>query len=57
MEENDDVTDFFGFIPANSCEYDDTISNCKDLMKVVNCDHDLLKTNCPATCKCSDKIY
>ncbi|XP_047653234.1 cysteine-rich secretory protein 3-like [Phacochoerus africanus] len=42
---------------TNSCEYDDTISNCKDLMKVVNCDHDLLKTKCPATCKCSDKIY
>lgn len=58
MEENDnEVITFFAFIPANSCEYEDTYSNCASLKETWTCASDFVKTNCKAACNCQGKIY
>ena len=58
MEENDnELTNFFVFITANSCEYEDNYSNCKDLKTTLTCNHYFVSDNCKAACKCENKIY
>lgn len=58
VEENDnEVITFFAFIPANSCEYEDTYSNCASLKETWTCASDFVKTNCKAACNCQGKIY
>lgn len=58
MEENDNkVANFFVFLPANSCDYEDAYSNCKQLKDQLGCEDSLTKDNCKASCNCPDKIY
>lgn len=58
MKENDnEVPNFFVFISANSCEYEDVYSNCKQLKNQLGCEDGLTKNSCKASCHCSDKIY
>lgn len=58
MEENDnELTNFFVFIPANRCEKIDDYSNCNVLKKDYTCDHNFVKKNCKASCECEGKIY
>lgn len=47
----------FVFVTANSCEYEDLLSNCDSLKKTAGCGHELLKEKCKATCLCENKIY
>ncbi|XP_037699311.1 cysteine-rich secretory protein 2-like [Choloepus didactylus] len=42
---------------TNSCEYEDSISNCAELKDTAGCVHALLKEKCKATCNCENKIY
>ena len=45
------------FVTANSCEYEDLLSNCDSLKKRAGCEKELLKEKCKATCLCEGKIY
>lgn len=56
-ENNNELTNFFVFIPANSCEHKNEFSNCNVLKKNYSCEHDFVKKNCKASCECEDKIY
>ncbi|XP_021005514.1 cysteine-rich secretory protein 1 [Mus caroli] len=42
---------------TNSCGHEDTYNNCKDLKKMLSCEHALLKEGCKATCLCEGKIH
>ncbi|XP_042092661.1 cysteine-rich secretory protein 3 isoform X1 [Ovis aries] len=42
---------------TNSCEYEDTYSNCASLKETWTCASDFVKTNCKAACNCQGKIY
>lgn len=58
MKENDnEVPNFFVFISANSCDYEDVYSNCEQLKNQLGCEHNLVKNSCKASCNCSNKIY
>nr|Q8UW25.2 RecName: Full=Cysteine-rich venom protein 1; Short=CRVP; Flags: Precursor [Hydrophis hardwickii] len=41
---------------TNPCEYEDTFSNCKALAKKTKCKTEWIKSKCPATCFCHNKI-
>ncbi|KAJ7345447.1 hypothetical protein JRQ81_001397 [Phrynocephalus forsythii] len=42
---------------TNPCEHDDLYSNCPDLKKKHSCKHPALKSMCPASCGCENKIH
>ncbi|XP_062953751.1 cysteine-rich secretory protein 3-like [Cynocephalus volans] len=42
---------------TNGCEYEDRYSNCKQLKTSLGCTYELVKNDCKASCKCSNKIY
>lgn len=44
-------------ISANSCDFEDLLSNCESLKSSAGCKHELLKAKCEATCLCEDKIH
>lgn len=54
---DNEMMNFFVFIPANSCEYEDVYSNCKQLKDQVGCENNLIKNSCKAACNCSNKTY
>lgn len=54
---NDSKITKFVFVSANSCEYEDLLSNCESLKNTAGCEHQLLVEKCKATCRCEDKIY
>lgn len=51
------IMNSFIFVTANSCEFEDLLSNCDSLKKTAGCGHELLKEKCKATCLCENKIY
>jgi hypothetical protein len=55
--ENDNMVMKSIFITANSCEYEDLLSNCDSLKQSAGCEHEVLKEKCKATCLCENKIH
>uniref|UniRef100_R4G2L2 CRiSP-Sut-27 n=1 Tax=Suta fasciata TaxID=529716 RepID=R4G2L2_9SAUR len=41
---------------TNPCKHNDDFSNCKDLAKKSKCKTEWIKSKCPATCFCHNKI-
>uniref|UniRef100_A0A8C6QM14 Cysteine-rich secretory protein 3-like n=1 Tax=Nannospalax galili TaxID=1026970 RepID=A0A8C6QM14_NANGA len=42
---------------TNSCNYEDSYSNCPDLKETATCEHPIVKSGCKASCNCEGKIY
>ncbi|XP_077018160.1 cysteine-rich secretory protein 2-like [Tamandua tetradactyla] len=42
---------------TNRCDYDNYFGNCAHLMESADCDNEVIKENCKASCHCPDKIY
>lgn len=56
-KENDKDATNLVFVTANSCQYEDLLSNCDSLKTTAGCEHQLLQEKCKATCQCENKIY
>ncbi|XP_021247703.1 serotriflin-like [Numida meleagris] len=41
---------------TNPCRHQDAYPNCKNMRSLFGCNHPLVKTKCPATCKCTTQI-
>uniref|UniRef100_A0A8C6QNU5 Cysteine-rich secretory protein 3-like n=1 Tax=Nannospalax galili TaxID=1026970 RepID=A0A8C6QNU5_NANGA len=37
---------------TNSCNYEDSYSNCPDLKETATCEHPIVKSGCKASCNC-----
>ncbi|XP_049621391.1 cysteine-rich secretory protein 3-like [Suncus etruscus] len=42
---------------TNSCIQEDKYGNCKSLVGMLGCDHELTKNGCEADCQCQNKIH
>ncbi|NXJ13792.1 CRIS2 protein, partial [Odontophorus gujanensis] len=41
---------------TNPCRHRDVYPNCKNMRSLFGCSHSLVKTKCPATCRCTTQI-
>ncbi|NXU49264.1 CRIS2 protein, partial [Turnix velox] len=41
---------------TNPCKHQDFLTNCLNLKILFGCDHSLVKTKCPASCRCHAQI-
>ncbi|KAM6280221.1 cysteine-rich secretory protein 2 [Porphyrio hochstetteri] len=41
---------------TNPCKFQDDLGNCKNLRTLFSCNHSLVKSKCPGTCRCSNQI-
>ncbi|NXA52587.1 CRIS2 protein, partial [Nothocercus julius] len=41
---------------TNPCRHQDVLTNCANLRALFGCDFPLVKTKCPATCRCTTEI-
>eukprot|EP00076_Gallus_gallus_P039497 XP_025005035.1 cysteine-rich venom protein-like [Gallus gallus] len=41
---------------TNPCRHRDAFPNCRNMKTLFGCNHSVVKTKCPATCKCTTQI-
>ncbi|XP_042739407.1 serotriflin-like [Lagopus leucura] len=41
---------------TNPCRHQDAFPNCRNMKSLFGCKHSVVKTKCPATCKCTTQI-